>query len=147
MSDQRKITLRQGHAAAKTIVLRDPRIAPSTGSGSATANGATITVAATLIAGVATGRAATGGQTVSGAITIISGVATGRASAAGQVLSVTVSLIPGVATGAVAVPAQDDVTSAIFRRRRIKNLPSPGPANDDDEVMIRVIEEFMRLAA
>lgn len=126
-------------------------IVNGTATGDANVSGQTLTVAASVLAGAATGDANTGGQTISDNITIISGVATGDANVDGQTLTLVASIIPGVATGE-SVAEVVDANPGPYRGRKKKKpflriVPEPIEENDDDEVIMAVIKEFMRLAA
>lgn len=84
-------------------------------AGNATANGATLSVAMSVVAGAASGAASTGGQTCTDTETIVSGAATGAASATGQTLSVAVSVVAGTAS---AETEQESHGPSVYQRRR-----------------------------
>jgi hypothetical protein len=87
-----------GNASGVVLSVADTIISGvATGDGNAI--GDTIVVADTIIGGTETGAATAGGDTVTTTTTIVDGVATGDGNAAGAVLSETDSIVDGVATG------------------------------------------------
>lgn len=78
----------------------------------ATANGATLSVTASLIAGVSSGAANVSGATVSAVSSIIAGTPAADAGAVGSTVSASASLVDGAATGAATASGTAVVVSA-----------------------------------